>query len=139
MSSAALDDYLFRPPGDKSDEIKKGYQAVHRAGLTDVEVVDRAPIPLFDTRTALRFPHQGQFHPLKYLDGLARAIERHGAKIFCRTHAADLAGGEKAHVTTSAGHKVSSQSIVVATNTVLSVQRVLCESIPEADIRNTDS
>jgi len=73
-----LDGYLFAPPGESKQILEDEMKAAHRAGLTEVEQVERAPIADFDTGMCLRFPRQGQFHPLKYLSGLFRAIERSG-------------------------------------------------------------
>ena len=53
---------------------------------------------------------------MKYLTGLARAIERDGGRIFTGTHADEIEGGEDACVTTTGGYKISADSIVVATN-----------------------
>ena len=69
-----LDGYLFVPPGDARKILDEELEAAHRAGLADVKKVERAPLESFDTGPALCFPRQGQFHILKYLGGLARAI-----------------------------------------------------------------
>jgi len=112
-----LDGYLFVPPNESKEQLEDELKAAHRAGLTGVEMVDRAPIEDFDTGKALRFPRQGQFHPLKYLAGLARAIRRDGGRIFTNTHASLIEGGKSARVETSGGHVVTCNSVVVATNT----------------------
>ena len=112
-----VDGYLFVPPGDSKKILDDEFQAVLRAGLTGVEMVDRAPLASFDTGKALRFPAQGQFHPLKYLAGLADAIEREGGKIFCQTHAEKIVGGRAARIETAGGAVVRADAIVVATNT----------------------
>ena len=109
-----LDGYLFVPPGDSLDILEDELEAAARAGLK-LEAVDRSPID-YDTGPALRFPNQGQFHPLKYLAGLAEAIERLGGRIYCSTHAAEIKGGAQARVTAVNGAVVTAQSIVVATN-----------------------
>src|SRR5947207_15822826 len=44
-----LDGYLFAPPGESSEVLDKELAAAHRAGLTDVERVARAPLQAFDT------------------------------------------------------------------------------------------
>src|SRR5437868_2375388 len=62
-----LDGYLFAPPGDSIKALERELEATHRTGLTDIEMVERAPIDSYDTGPCLRFPRQGQFHPLKYL------------------------------------------------------------------------
>ena len=91
--------------------------AAHRAGLTEVRRLDRAPLETFDSGPCLHFPNQGQFHPLKYLSALAKAIERDGGKIFTGTHADEIEGGSDAYVKTTNGHTISADAIVVATNT----------------------
>src|SRR4030095_6516793 len=70
-----LDGYLFVPPGDDPSLLDEELTASRRAGLQEVTKVARAPLPSFDTGPCLRFPRQAEFHPLKYLAGLATAIE----------------------------------------------------------------
>ena len=112
-----LDGYLFLAPNESTDLLDGELAAAHRAGLTDVERVDRAPLEVFDTGPCLRFPRQGQFHPLKYLAGLASAIVGYGGQIFTGTHAAEIIGGSPGRVQTSDGFVVTASAIVVATNT----------------------
>src|SRR5262249_10242139 len=69
-----LDGYLFNPPSGKGIALEEERNAALEAGLGGVEMVARAPLPAFDTGPCLRFPRQGQFHPTRYLAGLAGAI-----------------------------------------------------------------
>jgi glycine/D-amino acid oxidase-like deaminating enzyme/nitrite reductase/ring-hydroxylating ferredoxin subunit len=112
-----VDGYLFLGGGDKREELERELDAAHRAGLRDVELVERAPIDFWDTGPALRFPRQAQFHPLKYLNGLVRAILRDGGHIYTQTHAEKIEDGEPCRVTTTDGHVITSDYVVVATNT----------------------
>ena len=112
-----LDGYLFVPPGESTDLLEKELQAAHRAGLTKIEIVERAPLQGFDTGICLRFPRQAQFHPLKYLNALAKAVENNGGLIFNQTHAETFKDGAVCKVTTTKGPVVSARAIVVATNT----------------------
>ena len=112
-----LDGYLFVPPGDSKQQLEDELKAAHRAGLTGIEMVERAPIKDFDTGSCLRFPRQAQFHPLKYLTGLAQAIERDGGRIYTGTHASKIEGGRQARVETESGYVVTADAVVVATNT----------------------
>ncbi len=112
-----LDGYLFVPPRQPKKVLDDELAAAHRAGLTGVEKVEQAPLDSYDTGTALRFPRQAQFHPLKYLKGLAAAITRQGNRIFTSTHAQKIEGGKRGRVTTAGGFAVAADSIVVATNT----------------------
>ena len=111
-----LDGYLFTPPDESKEILEKEMDAAYRAGLV-LEMVERAPVKDFDTGKALRFPRQAQFHPLKYLAGLARAMRKRGAAIFTSTHASKIEGGERARIETASGAVVTADEVVVATNT----------------------
>src|SRR5437763_5048797 len=110
-----LDGYLFLHPQGKMQVLEDELPAAHRAGLTEVRRLERAPLDAFDTGPCLRFPRQGQFHPLKYLAGLTRAILRDGGQIFTGTHATKIEGGARARVETERGHVVNTDAVVVAT------------------------
>ncbi|HJU44429.1 MAG TPA: FAD-binding oxidoreductase [Vicinamibacterales bacterium] len=125
-----LPGYLFCAPGHGEDFLNRELDAAHRAGLHGVTKAGRAPLA-FDTGPCLRFPNQGQFHPLKYLAGVASAIdpstssgsprassrgERGGGRIFTGTHAKKISGGRHATVETERA-RVRCAHIVVATNT----------------------
>jgi glycine/D-amino acid oxidase-like deaminating enzyme/nitrite reductase/ring-hydroxylating ferredoxin subunit len=112
-----VEGFLFAVTPDHVDLLNDELAAAQRAGLTGVEKVERAPLASFDTGVALRFPRQAQFHPLRYLNGLARAILRDGGRLFGQTHATKIEGGAGAHVETSQGPVVSCDVVVVATNT----------------------
>jgi glycine/D-amino acid oxidase-like deaminating enzyme/nitrite reductase/ring-hydroxylating ferredoxin subunit len=111
-----VDGFLFLGGDSKPDELERELDAAHRAGLHEVELVDRAPPEFWNTGPALRFPRQAQFHPLKYLNGLARAIIRDGGQIFSHAHADQIVDGEPCQVTTSDGRVITADNIVVATN-----------------------
>lgn len=111
-----LDGYLFVPPGHSKDILERELAAAHRAGLRDVELVPRAPLE-FDTGPCLRFPNQGQFHPLKYLHGVIRAIQRLGGRIFVQSAVEECEGGTNAWAKSRDGYTVQAKALVVATNT----------------------
>jgi glycine/D-amino acid oxidase-like deaminating enzyme/nitrite reductase/ring-hydroxylating ferredoxin subunit len=88
--------------------------AAQRVGI-DAALVDRAPQPSLETGPCLLFPNQAQFHPLKYLAGLARAIQRDGGHLFTMTHAERIEGGKSAQVA-AGGHVITADSVVVTTH-----------------------
>jgi glycine/D-amino acid oxidase-like deaminating enzyme/nitrite reductase/ring-hydroxylating ferredoxin subunit len=108
-----LDGYLFLDPTDKRESLDKELEALHHAGFNDAAILDRAPVKSFNTGSCIRFPRQGQFHPMKYLNALAKAITKSGGKIFTGTHVEKF---EKNAIGTRAGKTVRAASIVVATN-----------------------
>ena len=112
-----LDGYLFAPSDGPADLIEEEWQAAQRAGLTGVERLNRLPHGLFPTGPCLKFPRQGQFHPLKYLTGLVRAIQRDGGRIFRDAHVVNVETGAQVTIETSQGCAVTADRLVVATNT----------------------
>jgi glycine/D-amino acid oxidase-like deaminating enzyme/nitrite reductase/ring-hydroxylating ferredoxin subunit len=112
-----LDGYLISEAPGVADELLREHEAAHRAGLTDVALVERAPIASFESGTALRFPSQGQFHILKYLTGVANAIvEKYGGTIHCDTHVEGVEGGDPCTVKIEGGKQLTATSVVVCTN-----------------------
>jgi glycine/D-amino acid oxidase-like deaminating enzyme/nitrite reductase/ring-hydroxylating ferredoxin subunit len=111
-----LDGYLFLAPGRDIEELQKEHEAAQRAGL-GTGWVAQAPVAGWNTGPVLCFPNQAQFHPIKYLTGLARAIQRRGGQIFTGTRAFSMKGGDLAIVETDEGHIIRARHLIVATNT----------------------
>ncbi|HEX8369236.1 MAG TPA: FAD-dependent oxidoreductase [Pyrinomonadaceae bacterium] len=111
-----LDGYLIDAGDESDDDLNEELEAAHRAGFTEVERVGRAPIKDFDTGECLKFPRQGQFHILKYLAGLAKAIEQNGGTLFSNTRAVEWQGEDSPQVKTSNNQTIRARSIVLATN-----------------------
>lgn len=118
---ARLDGYLMsRKPG-KDVELEKELKAAQRAGLSDVTLIDRAPIAGFESGPALRFPGQATFHPLRFLAGVADAIvSKYGGQIYCDTHVDAVEGGNPCNVRTAGGLQLSADCVVVCTNASIS-------------------
>ncbi len=108
-----IDGYLV---GTSAEELEPEAAAAKNAGLTGVESV-----PAFEfggiRGPALRFPRQGSFHPLAYLDGVARAIESQGGRICGSTRVTTFeVAGDRVRLETAAGHRIHAAHVVLATN-----------------------
>ena len=112
-----VDGFLLVPPDASPGLLERELAAAHRAGLTGVQSISRAPLASYDTGPCLRFPQQAQFHPEKYLGGLAQIIRQKGGRIFSGTQVARIGGGPLAWVETRAGSLVMADAVVLATNT----------------------
>jgi glycine/D-amino acid oxidase-like deaminating enzyme/nitrite reductase/ring-hydroxylating ferredoxin subunit len=108
-----LSGYLFLHPSDKPESLQQEFEACRRAGL-DVKMLDETPGMKVPQGACIEFANQGQFHPLKYLDGLCAVVTALGGRIYCSTRAVSFSGEG---ITTSAGNTVQATHIVVATNT----------------------
>ncbi len=109
-----LDGYLVLAEGDEDHTLDEALRGAQRAGFPGVERVAQAPG--WNSGPAVRFPRQGQFHPLRYLAGLLEALRRRGGRVFTGTRAHAIHGGDRARVVTDSG-TVTARALVVATNT----------------------
>ena len=113
-----LDGYLFAAPGQSTDVLHEEYEAARRAGIADCTLVSRSPLSTYDTGPCLKFPRQAQFHPLNYLNHLARAFLKLGGSIACGCHVQDVESKtEPNRVILRHGPAVRARSVVVCTNT----------------------
>ena len=110
-----VDGYLFLSPEHGIEEIDREFEAARQAGV-DVERLDQAAVRGFDPGACLRFPRQGQFHPMKYLNGLAEAFQDLGGRLHSGTRAMEVTGGQPATVETKDGFTIRCDAVVVATN-----------------------
>jgi len=112
-----LDGWWFPSDDEGRGLLARERDAAQRLGLPGVELVDDWPLAGTFPGPGLRFPQQGQFHILRYMAGLARAVERRGGRIHGGTPVVEFHDGEPAWVRTDRGHRVEAREIVVATNT----------------------
>lgn len=111
-----LDGYLIPASRDDIATLEQEIEACHQVGFFGV-AWGEAPLAGGANGRCLRFPNQGRFHPLKYLDGLARCIRRDGGRLFAETAVVSVTeeGGEVV-VRTEGGNIVRAKAAVVATN-----------------------
>ncbi len=106
-----LDGYLFLHPTDEVKSLRDELEAASRSGLK-VSIVEKVPSIQYDGM-ALKFEGQGQFHIMKFLNGLAKAITDKGGKIFTSSRATEVKNG----VANVNGYTINFMSAVIATNT----------------------
>ena len=109
--------HLFIPRGESPAVLERELDAAHAAGLNRVELLPTTPALGAEAGPCLRFPHQAQFHPLRYLAGLATAVERHGGLIFTHVHAEGVeAKGATHRIKTRDRASVTAGAVIAATN-----------------------
>jgi glycine/D-amino acid oxidase-like deaminating enzyme/nitrite reductase/ring-hydroxylating ferredoxin subunit len=91
-------------------ELEAECEAAIAAGLP-ASYVEETDLP-FDVAGAVRFERQAAFHPVKYLLGIAAALEQEGGKLFEHTRAVGVSDGR---VRTEGGAQVSAERVIVAT------------------------
>lgn len=105
--------YTYAESDDALSRVRA--EAVLAAGL-GLPAAFTADVPLpFAVKGAVRFDGQAQIHTVKYLQGLARAIDGGGSFVFEETRAGKVRDGSPAVVETGGG-TVRAKDIIVATN-----------------------
>jgi glycine/D-amino acid oxidase-like deaminating enzyme/nitrite reductase/ring-hydroxylating ferredoxin subunit len=110
-----VDGYLFLGPNDSERTLNQELEAAQRAGLN----VSKKQTFNFGLAAGpcLKFAEQAQFHPAKYMNGLAAAFKSAGGKIYGKTEAKEIKGAERAEIKIAKGHTITADAVVVATNT----------------------
>jgi glycine/D-amino acid oxidase-like deaminating enzyme/nitrite reductase/ring-hydroxylating ferredoxin subunit len=111
-----LPGFLFCAPNKSREFLDKELDAARRAGIDGLSIVERIPTLAFDTGPAIRYPRQGEFHPLKYLSHLTKVLQASGAKIYSGTPVKQVKDGSPVIIETAIGPRVVAKAAVVATN-----------------------
>ena len=106
--------YIFTESDKGVQKIKAEFEAAKELGF-EVELVNETPLP-FKTSCSLKYPDQAQFHPRKYLLGLAQGIDGDGSHVFENTKAISLKNGAVKEVVTDRG-SIRASNVVIATHT----------------------
>jgi glycine/D-amino acid oxidase-like deaminating enzyme/nitrite reductase/ring-hydroxylating ferredoxin subunit len=113
---ARLDGYLV--PGRESDVdlLHDELEAARVCGFADAAWVDAGQQPWLTT-PAIRFPRQGRFHPMKFLNGVIAALGRRGAHLHANTGIVSLEEkGGRITAQTQRGTTITAKDVIVATN-----------------------
>lgn len=95
------DAFVFTGSADKVDDIAREVEAATKLGLpASLETHTELP---FDITAAIKFSQQAQFHPRKFLLGLADAFISLGGVIYEHTKATDITPGDIHTVSTDVG------------------------------------
>jgi glycine/D-amino acid oxidase-like deaminating enzyme/nitrite reductase/ring-hydroxylating ferredoxin subunit len=103
----------YAAEASERDAVEAEYEATREAGLP-VEWNDEADLP-YPTHGAIALGGQLQLHPVRYVQGLARAVEGEGSRVFEASAALEVSVGDPCSVRTGGGTAVAGQ-VVVATH-----------------------
>jgi glycine/D-amino acid oxidase-like deaminating enzyme/nitrite reductase/ring-hydroxylating ferredoxin subunit len=118
-----LDGYLFGSGREAGGDLEEELAAAHRVGHEDAELVSRAPLQGVEAGPGIRFRRQAQLHPLDYVSGLVKAVERQGGRLFGRTRVVEVESEQDSvHVRTADGWRIDAAAAVIATNTPITTR-----------------
>jgi glycine/D-amino acid oxidase-like deaminating enzyme/nitrite reductase/ring-hydroxylating ferredoxin subunit len=107
------DNYVFAQSSEERAQLEQEAEVMQRLGLP-ASFVTQTPLP-FEVAGAVRLEQQAQFHPRKYLLGLAATIPGDGSHVFENTRARFVNSGEPCVVETERGN-IRAAAVVVATH-----------------------
>jgi glycine/D-amino acid oxidase-like deaminating enzyme/nitrite reductase/ring-hydroxylating ferredoxin subunit len=122
--------YLFLGPSDDAGHLEREMEAARRAGL-QVEWLDRAPVPGCDVGPALAFANQAEFHPVRFLAGLAKAFKKAGGRIHGNTRVVNVKDGSPCEVETADdGPMITANAVMLATNSPSNGMAITMKMVP---------
>lgn len=105
--------FTYAANPSERESVEREFEAAQAAGL-DVQFVEELDLP-FPTSGAVRLDDQLQLHPVRYVRGLAAAVDGAGSQVFEHTRALKVREGSPVQVQTSSG-VVTADHVVVATH-----------------------
>lgn len=105
--------YVYASSTESAPEVEEEVKAARRAGL-EASLVKKTSLP-YRVAAAARLEHQAQFHPRKYVLGLAEAFSGDGGLVFEETRARDVGHGKPCTVLTQHG-VVRARDVIVASH-----------------------
>jgi glycine/D-amino acid oxidase-like deaminating enzyme/nitrite reductase/ring-hydroxylating ferredoxin subunit len=104
----------YAESGADRGQIEAEVAAAGRAGLS-AELVEELDLP-FPVTAAVRVADQAEFHPVRFLEGIVRELERRDVPVHEGTTAVSVDAGAPCRLRTDGGRTVTAGSIVVATH-----------------------
>ncbi|RXT50441.1 2Fe-2S ferredoxin [Bosea sp. Tri-44] len=111
-----LDGILFLDPKSEASVLDDEVEAAAEIGVT-VERGNGLPLQTLEDRPYLRYSEQATFHPLKYLQGLAKSLTDQGGKLHPYSAVEEISeDGSGVRIRLASGNTVEAAHVVVSTN-----------------------
>jgi glycine/D-amino acid oxidase-like deaminating enzyme/nitrite reductase/ring-hydroxylating ferredoxin subunit len=107
------DSLVYTTDPDQRSTLEREAEAATRAGLP--ATFEESPAGPVEASYGVRFANQAQFHPRKWLLGLADRIEQAGGEVLERTRVTGVREGDSCIVTTNRG-EIRARDVIIATH-----------------------
>ena len=107
--------YVFAQKEDEVLDIEKEVKAVNKIGKKAEFVSEIKNFPL-EIKGAIKFENQAQYHPRKYMLGLAKCILKNKGKIFINTTATNVKQDGNSYIVYANKNKILSKYVVLASH-----------------------
>lgn len=121
-SLADVPAFLYTNDEAELDELRREAEAASEAGVA-ASFTREVPLP-FEVAGAIRLERQGQFHPLRFLHGVTRAIVAGGGMVLEETRAISVDDGSPAIVLTERG-TIRARDVLVTANVPVNQRGIL--------------
>ena len=105
--------YVFTKDGKDMDKLKQEAEYCKRLGIPN-QLTTKIDLPI-DIVGAVRLDNQGQFDPVKYINGLVQAIINKGGKIFENSKVIDIEERDKEYIVSTEKASITTKYVVIAT------------------------
>ncbi len=122
------DGFLFAANEQEEKDLEDIFQALQKVGV-EAFPAKKIPVPLPFTK-AIRFPGQAQFHPTKYLAGLAKAFLQKGGMIREHTRVISVEKEDDLHIVNAGDSQFKGLAAVYATHIPLGVNYLHLKCAP---------
>jgi glycine/D-amino acid oxidase-like deaminating enzyme/nitrite reductase/ring-hydroxylating ferredoxin subunit len=106
--------YAYVTSPSARSQVEDEAQAAAEAGLP-AALVETTPLP-YPVEAAVRFDHQAELHPRKYLLALAEQLTAAGVRVFERSRAVEVGGLNGKQVVKTPGGRALAERVVLATH-----------------------
>ena len=110
--------YLYAESAEDAHALEREVEAARSAGVAAV-FTHKVPLP-FPVTGALRVEHQAQFHPMRYLRGLAGALPGDGCHLFEESRVVEVHDGEPCRVKLASGVELTARAVLVTAHVPVS-------------------
>ena len=106
--------YVYTTDANSVKKIKDEVETLKKLNF-NARLLDKISLPVSNVKAAIEFPHQAQFNPMKYAQGLCNCITNHSGLIFenSKVMKVDKNGNEYKVLTNN--HTVVAKYVIVAT------------------------
>lgn len=105
--------YVYATNENEWDTLKKEYETAQKIGI-ESELINDIDFP-YSNKGLLAYKNQYVFHPVRYVNGLAKAAADKGADIYCNTKAIKLKNGDIKTVYFENDITVQAKHVIMAT------------------------
>lgn len=106
--------YIYTTDARQIEKIKKEALALQKLNY-DVRLLDKIALPISNVKLAVEFPHQAQFNPIQYTNGLCDYISNHHGLIFENSKVIKLQKKGNVYKVFTDKYSVTTKYVVIAT------------------------